>query len=139
MGRDCNMGLDMNLYGTILHWSNMEKPEGERRPMRDGFEITETRLELGYWRKHPNLHGYIVQTFANGVDDCRNIDLQIEAINQIIQAVKEHKLPHTDGFFFGESDGSEDAETIDILEKAKAWCQTTVKHEYKSMFYRASW
>jgi hypothetical protein len=23
--------------------------------------------DLGYWRKHPNLHGYIINTFAEGV------------------------------------------------------------------------
>jgi hypothetical protein len=27
--------------------------------------------EVGYWRKHPDLHGYIVETFADGVDACQ--------------------------------------------------------------------
>lgn len=26
---------------------------------------------IGYWRKEPNLHGFIVENFADGNDDCR--------------------------------------------------------------------
>src|ERR1700683_3641911 len=27
----------------------------------DGFRLRSKTVELGYWRKHPNLHGYICQ------------------------------------------------------------------------------
>jgi len=59
------MGLDMFLHGEKYFWGHNGK-----RPKEDGFEVKEHILELGYWRKHPNLHGYIVQTFADGKDEC---------------------------------------------------------------------
>jgi hypothetical protein len=56
------MGLDMYLTGEkFLMTRNLEE---------DGFRLRSKTLELGYWRKHPNLHGYIVQTFADGTDEC---------------------------------------------------------------------
>ena len=61
------MGLDMYLEGRK---SRYDKQETE-----DGFPLQTKVLELGYWRKHPNLHGYIVQEFADGVDECQRGDL----------------------------------------------------------------
>jgi hypothetical protein len=90
------MGLDMFMYGV----TKGRKPE-----------------ELGYWRKHPDLHGFIVQTFAGGLDECQEIPLDLEALERIAQAVRDRGLPHTEGFFFGTSDGSEETETLEILAK----------------------
>lgn len=112
------MGLDMYLEGKTFNWQMDGK-----RPMKDGFPVKGVTLELGYWRKHPDLHGYIVQNFADGVDDCKPIWLSADHIRQIIQAIKDKKLPKTEGFFFGESDGSEDAESIEIFEKALKWLE----------------
>src|ERR1017187_8740373 len=53
-------------------------------------------------------HGYIVQTFADGLDECQNIDLGVpDRIRTIIAAVKARELPDTTGFFFRVSDSSE--------------------------------
>ena len=49
-------------------------------------------LSLGYWRKHPDLHGFIVKTFANGKDECQRIDLTGEDLIKIIEAVKSNTL-----------------------------------------------
>jgi hypothetical protein len=97
---------------------------------------------LGYWRKHPNLHGYIVQTFAGGKDECQNIDLGVpDHIRTIIAAVKAQQLPHTTGFFFGGSDPSPERmeEDIAIFERAVAWLQTDEPGIFRSVTYRASW
>lgn len=107
------MGLDMYLKGETFIWKD--------RPKKDGFEVEGQTLKLGYWRKHPDLHGYIVREFANGVDECQKIPLTEDNIVRIIDAIKRKKLPHTKGFFFGASDGSEDAESIAIFEKALEW------------------
>jgi len=40
--------------------------------------------ELVYWRKHPDLHGFIVTTFADGVDNCQQIWLSDNDIETII-------------------------------------------------------
>ena len=61
------MGLDMYLTG--------EKFVMATGLQEDGFPLRSKTLELGYWRKHPNLHGYIVQTFVGGKDECQEIYL----------------------------------------------------------------
>jgi hypothetical protein len=113
------MGLDMYLEGKTFNWTDWDHPE--RNPKHDGFRVKGLTLELGYWRKHPDLHGYIVQQFAGGVDECQEIPLTVENIRQIIATIKAKQLPHTEGFFFGSSDGSEDAKSVAIFERALAW------------------
>jgi hypothetical protein len=131
------MGLDMYLNGRKYLFTNWHKPE--THPKEDGYDIKEKTLSLGYWRKHPDLHGFIVNTFASGEDECQDIDLSAEQLQQIIQAVKDKSLPKTEGFFFGASDGSEDQETIETLEKAVAWIAAREKYESRDVIYRASW
>jgi len=130
------MGLDMYLTGKkfVMNTSiNLRE---------DGFRLCSKTLELGYWRKHPNLHGYIVQTFAGGKDECQNIDLGVpDHIRTIIAGVKAQQLPHTTGFFFGGSDPSPERmeEDIAIFERAVAWLQTDEPGIFRSVTYRASW
>ena len=156
------MGLDMYLEGRKYLMSNYDDPDKDEK--EDGFPVREKGLSLGYWRKHPNLHGYIVQTFAEGRDECQDIELDVPKLKAIIAAVEKKELPHTTGFFFGESDGSEDEETLAILKKAIDWLdRVCVKHDdcrsnremaiectraeekragresYRNVVYRASW
>lgn len=111
------MGLDMYLEGRTFNW-NHDKVE-----KKDGFRVKGVTLELGYWRKHPDLHGYIVKTFANGVDECQEIPLDEDALRNILAAVKANALPHTEGFFFGSSMPEHKKETIKILEGAIKWLE----------------
>lgn len=129
------MGLDMQLNGEKYHWSYGDK----KPPEVDGFRVKETILELGYWRKHPNLHGFIVNTFANGVDECQRIDLGPDQIRKIIQATIENNLPETTGFFFGVSTKDRDEETIIILRRSLEWLETSEPDVSRSIFYKASW
>jgi hypothetical protein len=131
------MGLDMYLNGEKFFWTNWKEPE--KNFTIDGFKVNTQDLRLGYWRKHPNLHGYIVETFANGEDECQRIELSAENIKKIIAAVKENKLPHTEGFFFGSSEGIEAQETIDIFTKALEWESTKEKNVSRRVYYQASW
>lgn len=136
----------MYLEGRKFFWTNWEKPE--KNLTEDGFRLKERILELGYWRKHPNLHGYIVENFADGKDDCQDIWLDAEDIQKIIQAIKDDKLPHTEGFFFGESYNDQvpgwtkkeiDEESIQTLEKALAWLETKEDGVSRDVYYKASW
>jgi hypothetical protein len=129
------MGLDMYLSGKKFFFSTARQKDDE------GFEIEETRVVLGYWRKHPNLHGYIVETFAEGRDECQEIELGVEELNKIIEAVKAKEMPKTEGFFFGESDGSEAEEDLEIFTKAIAFMAnvTDERNVWRSVVYRASW
>lgn len=116
------MGLDMYLTGRKSFWPSRNTAEDRQE---DGFKVERLELELGYWRKHPNLHGYIVREFAGGVDECQEIALDAAQLTQLLAAVKEDKLPFTQGFFFGKSQPEDKPETIAILEKAIAWLEVS--------------
>lgn len=109
-------------------------------------------VELGYWRKHPDLHGYIVRQFNDGDDDCREIELDVDAINQIMITIMAEQLPHTEGFFFGGSPSkkNESAQTeideqkeadLKIFKAALEWVQQEgeERREWRSIAYCASW
>ena len=126
------MGLDMYLTGKKHLFPQTYDYE-------DGFPIVMRELRLGYWRKHPNLHGYIVQTFAKGEDNCKPIELTVEDLKQIRGAVEGENLPHTEGFFFGTGDGSEKEETLETIKNAITWLQLNEPNAIRSVYYRASW
>jgi hypothetical protein len=109
------MGLDMYLSGTD------EKGR---------------TVELGYWRKHPNLHGYIVNKFAGGADECQDIPLTVENLVDILRATVEGDLPETQGFFFGVSSPDKDEETKAIIPQAIVWLNENNK---RHVTYYASW
>ena len=134
------MGLDMYLQGH-QYFSN-------RTQTIDDFPIKEIIVELGYWRKHANLHGAIVQTFADGEDNCEPVELNKDDIVKLIEMVKTNQLPHTEGFFFGASAApdqsewyaEEKQETIKQLENALKWYDgDIVATGYRWVIYRASW
>ncbi len=148
------MGLDMYLQGEAFY--TYDHPNRKAQP----FEIAETIYQLGYWRKHPNLHGFIVETFADGVDECQKIELSTEHLQSIIKAVEEESLPHTEGFFFGASAADpekyverygctmeeanaekeqEKQRDLHILRSAIAWLEAEEAGVWKAVTYRASW
>jgi hypothetical protein len=118
------MGLDMYLRGEKFFWQSWRIDGVDEDRKEDGLRVTNVEVDLGYWRKHPNLHGYIVQTFAGGEDECQKIELGADNLRDIIEAVRAKRLPETTGFFFGESDGSEAPEDIEILERALRWLES---------------
>lgn len=148
------MGLDMYLTGEKFLMTDWENPAN--KVMEDGYRVKERHLELGYWRKHPNLHGYIVKEFADGEDECQRIELNQDDIKKILLAVEAGMLPHTEGFFFGESPSRDDPdpelaawakeqyeETVRIFTGALAWLEAEQTEmgpkAYKSVVYQASW
>lgn len=138
------MGLDMNLYGDKSSWDNTGTV--------DDFPISSIVLDMGYWRKHPNLHGYIVDTFADGKDECQRIPLDEDDLQKIIEALETDAIygePVT-GFFFGKSyfPGEKDeygsyeeqkSRDIDIFTKALNWIQNNPSKEWRNIYYEASW
>ncbi|HVS70817.1 MAG TPA: phosphoglycerate kinase [Phycisphaerae bacterium] len=109
-----------------------------RRDRRRGEKKGEL-FDLGYWRKHPNLHGFIVENFADGVDNCQPIDLEPGDLVRIVEAIQAEDLPHTEGFFFGKSDGSEKQNDLETFRAAIAWVNEDAEGELRSVSYRASW
>ena len=131
------MGLDMYLTGEKYLLTDYENPANNLT--EDGFPLERKFVRLGHWRKHPNLHGFIVETFALGEDTCQQINLDTDDIERIIEAVTRDELPHTEGFFFGESDGSEKSDDLRILKAALEWLRTPEVNVWRSVYYQASW
>ena len=146
------MGLDMYLTGRkhIPQWGN----HSERNRHEDGLPIEQIEVAIGYWRKHPNLHGYIVENFGpkdeNDIakDDCNEIDLDLDQLEQLRQAIVNDELPMTEGFFFGESPipdeegyAEQKEEDLEIIARAMGWLVNFVRQDgvWRRVYYRASW
>ena len=127
------MGLDMYLNGNA-YFHGLTDDQLKTQP-------TEQIFRLGYWRKHPDLHGYIVQQFTNGEDNCQEIELAVGDMFDIINAIQNDRLPKTAGFFFGESanDAEQKAQAIEIFGNAIDWLLVDDKNTWRSVHYRASW
>jgi hypothetical protein len=129
---DFYMGLDMYLTAEIYFMGG-----GHTGSYRKKAE----RFDAGYWRKHPDLHGYIVENFANGEDNCQPIELDKDSIKQIMSAIEGRQLPKTTGFFFGESDNdaTQIKNDLEIFRKALDWLDAQQQGEWRSIEYQASW
>jgi len=106
------MGLDM--YAHYLH-------DAPAKPV--DFEV-ENYGELHYWRKHPNLHGWMERLYREkgGHDEsfnCVNLQLTNEDLDRLEAAIRAKALPDTQGFFFGASDGSEIEDDLQFVAKAR--------------------
>jgi hypothetical protein len=122
------MGLDMYALSTKA------KPETDVDFSTKNFE----QDELHYWRKHPNLHGWMQNLYdaKGGTSDTFNGDrvvLDSEDLDNLEQDIKDGNLPDTTGFFFGESD---DGDEDDLLFVANA--RQAIK-EGKTVYYTSWW
>ena len=95
--------------------------------------------EIAYWRKHPNLHGWMEQLYRKkgGTDPSFNGDtvlLTEEDIDSLKIAVLTRSLPSTSGFFFGESKQEINFADLEFIEKAKQ----AIKEGY-TIYYDSSW
>jgi len=150
------MGLDMNLYGEKGVSSTFDK----NPVMEDGFILSNKTLEMAYWRKHANLHGFIVKTFAEDNDDCQRIYLDREDLHNIIVALENDAIydEPVNGFFFGRSSFPGDeyyeqqkAKDLDVFRRALKWVESARPAsgdynsenyqwpEFRSVYYQASW
>ena len=96
--------------------------------------------ELAYWRKHPNLHGWMKKLAEsknleygsfNGVE----LELTWEDIDALEQAVTHKQLPATTGFFFGrDADELYYEDDLRFIQAARAELFLGLK-----VFYNSSW
>jgi len=152
------MGLDMYLAGEdFIHYAppEMPKPTVVCSWLKENhkLEIKKVEFDLGYWRKHPDLHGYIVEKFAEGVDECQEIWMNLERLNQLRDAIENDNLAHgTTGFFFGASPAKDSAsldeliwyreqkeEDLKIIDRAIEYLKEEPEGIWRSVTYRASW
>ena len=94
------MGLDMMAYAK-----KVDLAEDVQTDFQVEYEWEED--ELCYWRKHPNLHGWMFNLYLDkgGKYDFNGNSLRLnrEDIDRLEQAIVNDELPHTQGFFFGQS------------------------------------
>lgn len=95
--------------------------------------------ELHYWRKHPDLHGWMEALYyAKGGKaepfNCVNLLLTAADLDGLEGDIRANRLPDTEGFFFGDSDGSETDDDLHFIAKARAALASG-----KAVFYRAWW
>lgn len=108
------MGLDMYAYKTKA------KPETEVDFSTKNFD----EVEIHYWRKHPNLHGWMESLYneKGGKSDsfnCVPVILSSEDLDILEEDIKDGTLPNTSGFFYGNSDGSEIEDDLNFVADAK--------------------
>ena len=124
------MGLDQ--YATARR--------GEGTIDEDGFTHYKDSIELAYWRKHPNLQGWMEDLWiakgAEGGDDfnCVDLALTLEDLDSLEKALDESALPETVGFFFG-TDADDDYAEADreFIVQARA----AIKQGYTVVY--SSW
>ena len=95
--------------------------------------------ELHYWRKHPNLHGWMENLYyAKGGNadsfNCTNVLLSLDDLNNLEDDIKNGNLPDTSGFFFGESGDGHDVDDLEFVRKAKE----AITEGY-SVYYSSWW
>lgn len=163
------MGLDMYFYArkttykSFSKWDNPERANEVNYPEdlktfsdyiydRNFKSVqTETEYQIGYFRKFNALHSYIVKTFANGVDNCQDILLYKEDVEQIkkvlddvLEANTEEKakelLPTQSGFFFGGTDYDE-FYFEDVKDAADLMQSFLCNFDFENyqLVYQASW
>ncbi len=99
--------------------------------------------EIAYWRKHPNLQGWMdalwrsrntdpaADPMFNGVE----LELTWEDLDTLEADINSGNLPKTKGFFFGEdSDEYYREQDLEFIRKARAEIFTGLK-----VFYNSSW
>ena len=95
--------------------------------------------EIAYWRKHPNLHGWMQRLWESkgnkGDFNGDELELTWADLDALEQAVTHGQLPGTSGFFFGEdSDDHYREHDLEFVKNARAELFLGLK-----VFYNSSW
>ena len=140
------MGLDMYAYVAARAGQQSEFYEGAKfdEESKDFVNTTVTQpREIAYWRKHPNLHGWMEQLWNrrnggnqdggkfNGIElELTYKDLEILELDIIAGT-----LPGTTGFFFGnDADDHYREQDLEFIKNARAELFMGLK-----VFYNSSW
>ena len=125
------MGLDMYAFST-------------KAKLNKEVDFTETNLkpeEIHYWRKHPNLHGWMqnLYDYKGGSSTSFNGDCVVlteSDLDDLEHDIEQYDLPQTSGFFFGQSQTDEEElkDDLEFVRKARE----AIK-EGKTVYYTSWW
>ena len=139
--QETDVGLDM--YAYVASKAGQEHEYWNQYDLPDDQKTVEKPRELAYWRKHPNLHGWMnelwrrkntdpsVDPMFNGVE----LELTWEDLDELEDAVESGNLPVTQGFFFGsDADDYYKQQDLEFIKNARSelFCGLRV-------FYNSSW
>jgi len=121
------MGLDQYAFAVLPHPKNTPTSmfwSSEESNPPPGIE---PKTEIAYWRKHPNLQGWMERLYEQkgGEEEfnCAFVELTPTDLDSLEAAVKREDgeaLPLTEGFFFGHSsDDSYRQDDLAFIEKAR--------------------
>ena len=121
------MGLDMYAYVATKENSGWDN-----------------HREIAYWRKHPNLHGWMRHRWESKTNNLEantntfnGIELLLtrEDIDDLEQHVLDSTLPSTAGFFFGNNaDDHYKEQDLEFIKQARYELFMGLK-----VFYNSSW
>tara|TARA_Y100000004_G_scaffold189464_1_gene245104 strand:+ start:156 stop:527 length:372 start_codon:yes stop_codon:yes gene_type:complete len=122
------MGLDQ--YATARR--------GEPKTDDEGFTYYEDSIELSYWRKHPNLQGWMQDLYyekgGSQEFNCVDLELTLGDLDALEESLDEEALPETAGFFFGTDSSDHYAEQDrEFIREARA----AIKQGYTVVY--SSW
>jgi hypothetical protein len=136
------MGLDMYAYVAAKAGAQADYDEGMAWDKEKGAmvnpSVTEPR-EIAYWRKHPNLHGWMHRLWESrgNSGDFNGVELELtwDDLEQLEQDIRDKNLPNTSGFFFGnDADDHYREHDLKFVREAKAEAFLGLK-----VFYNSSW
>jgi len=142
------MGLDQ--YAYVAARAGQSEEYWQQHHLEESQRTVRQPREIAYWRKHPNLQGWMEQLWKekgrpgsdsgqeevwgsgfNGVE----LELTWEDIDRLEQAVRAGDLPGTEGFFFGDdSDEYYREQDLEFCRNARADLFCGLK-----VFYNSSW
>lgn len=120
------MGLDMYVFITA-----------EPLPEAVDFATPKGTIQLHYWRKHPNMHGWMRELYLSkgGKEpDYPAVRLDLCDLDLLKEAIESGTLPETSGFFFGQSDGFEAEDDLIFVRRARQALEAGM-----SVYYVADW
>jgi hypothetical protein len=140
------MGLDM--YAYVADRAGQQREFYESAEFDDDAKefvnkTVEQPREIAYWRKHPNLHGWMEQLWNSrngGNCDSNNfngieLELTWEDLEILELDIIAGSLPGTSGFFFGnDSDDHYREQDLKFIRDARAELFCGLK-----VFYNSSW
>jgi hypothetical protein len=141
------MGLDQYAYvaARAKQYDEFYEQDIKFNPESEEWEVPEGGIqkprELAYWRKHPNLQGWMEALYRSkggtGVFNGDEIELTWEDLDRLERDILHNSVAKLDtrGFFFGDpSDDYYREQDLAFVKQAKAELFCGLK-----VFYNSSW
>ena len=156
MGLDQYLVANKNVGGSEWRGAEENKQFSEVLEAMNACDMTSKAdipsvnigVQVGYWRKANQIHGWFVEHVQGGDDDCREYYVDREQLRELLVTCRavaqdrskaEELLSPTQGFFFG-SDGIDEWywQDIDNTIELLSYVLDNVGNDW-TFTYRSSW